>query len=246
MCYSDDARPPLPPVGGAASDQGDFVLTASDGNKFAAHFARAAQPTGAGMIVMPDVRGLHEFYKELAQRFAEAGIDAVAIDYFGRTAGIGDRSEAFEWMPHVEKTTPEGLAADVAAAVTYLKSKDGGAVKSVFSVGFCFGGSASWNQSAMGHDLNGCIGFYGRPERSLKFLSKMKVPLLLLVAGADAATPQEAFVDFDKQLTEAKVPHEMHVYEGAPHSFFDRGFAEWKDACDDAWRRMLAFIQKHS
>jgi carboxymethylenebutenolidase len=246
MCYSDDARPPLPPVGGAASDQGDFVLTASDGNKFAAHFARAAQPTGAGMVVMPDVRGLHEFYKELAQRFAEAGIDAVAIDYFGRTAGIGDRSEAFEWMPHVEKTTPEGIAADVAAAVTYLKSKDGGAVKSVFSVGFCFGGSSSWNQSAMGHDLNGCIGFYGRPERSLKFLSKMKAPLLLLVAGADAATPQEAFVDFDKQLTEAKVPHEMHVYEGAPHSFFDRGFAEWKDACDDAWHRMLAFIKKHS
>jgi carboxymethylenebutenolidase len=245
MCYSDDARPPLPPVGGAASDQGDFVLTASDGNKLAAHFARAAKPTGAGMVVMPDVRGLHNFYKELAQRFAEAGIDAVAIDYFGRTAGIGDRGEEFEFREHVEKTTPEGIAADVAAAVTYLKSKDGGAVKSVFTVGFCFGGSNSWNQSAMGHGLNGCIGFYGRPERSAPLISKMTAPLLLLIAGADF-TPREAFIEFDKQLTEAKVPHEMHIYEGAPHSFFDRSFAEWKDACDDAWRRMLAFIEKHS
>jgi len=245
MCYSDDARPPLPPIGGAASDHGDFVLTAADGNKFMAHFARAAKPTGAGMVVMPDVRGLHNFYKELAQRFAEAGIDAVAIDYFGRTAGMGDRGEGFEFMPHVEKTTPEGISADVKAAVAYLKSKDGGAVTSVFTVGFCFGGSSSWNQSALTEGLNGCIGFYGRPERSLPFLSKMKAPLLLLIAGADF-TPQEAFHDFDKKLTEAKVPHEMHIYEGAPHSFFDRNFAEWKDACDDAWRRMLAFIAKCS
>ena len=245
MCYSDDARPPLPPIGGAASDQGDFELTAADGNKFMAYFARAAKPTGAGMVVMPDVRGLHHFYKELAQRFAEAGIDAVAIDYFGRTAGIGDRSEAFDYKPHVEQTTPEAISADVAAAVAHLKSKDGGAVKSVFTVGFCFGGSSSWNMSALVDGVNGDIGFYGRPERSLPFLSKMKAPLLLLIAGADF-TPTEAFHDFDKKLTEAKVPHEMHIYEGAPHSFFDRSFAEWKEACDDAWRRMLAFIKKNS
>jgi carboxymethylenebutenolidase len=245
MCYSDDARPPLPPVGGAASDHGEFVLTASDGNKFMAYFARAAEPTGAGMVVLPDVRGLHDFYKELARRFAEAGIDAVAIDYFGRTAGMGDRSEGFDYKPHVEQTTPEGISADVAAAAAHLKTKDGGAVKSVFTVGFCFGGSNSWNQSAMGHGVAGCIGFYGRPERTLPFLHKLKAPLLLLIAGADF-TPKEAFVDFDTQLTEAKVPHEMHIYEGAPHSFFDRGFAEWKDACDDAWRRMLAFVKKHT
>ena len=248
MCYSDDARVPLPPVpliSGAAADQGDLVLTSSDGTKFGAYFARAEKPTGAGMVVMPDVRGLHRFYKELAQRFAEAGIDAVAIDYFGRTAGIGDRDEGFEFMPHVEKTTQENIAKDVAAGIAYLKSKDGGAVKSVFTVGFCFGGSSSWNQSALQPAVDGAIGFYGRPERSLPYLDKMKAPLLMLIAGADF-TPREAFIDFDKKLTEAKVPHEMHIYEGAPHSFFDRNFDQWKDACDDAWRRMLAFMKKHT
>lgn len=245
MCYSDDARPPLPPISGAAADQGDLVLTSSDGTKFGAYFARAEKPTGAGMVVMPDVRGLHQFYKELAQRFAEAGIDAVAIDYFGRTAGMGDRSEGFDYAPHVEKTTPDNIRNDVAAAIAYLKSKDGGAVKSVFTVGFCFGGSSSWNQSAGGHELNGAIGFYGRPERSEPFMSKMKSPLLMLIAGADF-TPQEAFLAFDKKLTEANVPHDMHIYEGAPHSFFDRTFDQWKDAGDDAWRRILAFIKKHS
>jgi carboxymethylenebutenolidase len=246
MCYTDDARPPLPPISGGAANHGDFVLTAEDGNKFAAHFARAPKPTGAGIVVMPDVRGLHRFYKELAERFAEAGVDAVAIDYFGRTAGIGDRGEGFEYMPHLEKTTDDDIRNDVAAAVAYLRSKDGGGVRSVFTVGFCYGGSSSWNQSAGGHGLNGAIGFYGRPPRSEPFIEKMKSPLLLLIAGADAATPPEAFHSFDKQLTDAGVPHEMQVYEGAPHSFFDRTFAQWKDACDDAWRQMLAFITKQS
>ena len=246
MCYSDKARPPLPPIGGAAADQGEMTLHAADSNRFMAYFARAAKPTGAGMVVMPDVRGLHQFYKELAQRFAEAGIDAVAIDYFGRTAGLGDRSDSFEYMPHVEKTTPEGIAADTAAAMAYLKSKDGGAVKAVFTVGFCFGGSNSWNQSALNPGLNGCIGFYGRPPRSLPFIDKMKAPLLLLIAGADAATPREQFIEFDRKLSEVGVPHEMHIYEGAPHSFFDRTYEQWKEACDDAWRRMLAFVKKHS
>ena len=198
------------------------------------------------MVVLPDVRGLHYFYKELAQRFAETGIDAVAIDYFGRTAGIGDRSEAFEHMPHVEKTTQESIAADVGAAVGYLRSADGGAVKSVFTVGFCFGGSSSWNQSAFHPDLNGCIGFYGRPARSEPYISKMKAPLLLLVAGADGATPPEVADEFDRKLAAGGVPHERHVYEGAPHSFFDRTYEQWKEAGDDAWRRILDFVKKHS
>jgi carboxymethylenebutenolidase len=246
MCYTDDARPPLPPISGAASDHGELTFTSADGTRFMAYFARASKPTGAGMVVMPDVRGLHHFYKELAQRFAEAGVDAVAIDYFGRTAGIGDRGEGFEFMPHVEKTTQENIGADVAAAIAYLRSKDGGAVKAAFTVGFCFGGSSSWNQSALNPALNGCIGFYGRPPRSAPYIDKMKAPLLLLIAGADAATTPEASRDFEAQLKAAKVPHEAHTYEGAPHSFFDRTSDQWKDASDDAWRRILAFVKKNA
>ena len=246
MCYGDDARPPLPPISGAAADHGDMTLRSSDGTEFDAHFARAAKPTGAGMVVLPDVRGLHGFYKELAERFAEAGIDSVAIDYFARTAGRGDRSDGFDYMPHVQQTTQEGIAADTAAAIAYLRSEDGGAVKSVFTVGFCFGGSNSWNQSALNADaVDGCVGFYGRPSRVEPYLGKMKKPVLVLIAGSDQATTPEQNEEFLEALDKAGVPHESHVYEGAPHSFFDRSFAEWKDACDDAWRRILDFIKKN-
>jgi carboxymethylenebutenolidase len=232
-------------IGGAAADQGEMHLTASDGNRFMAYFARAAEPTGAGMVILPDIRGLHDFYKELAQRFAEAGIDAVAIDYFGRTAGDGARDESFEWRPHVEQTTPEGIAADTRAAVELLRSGQMGDVRSVFTVGFCFGGANSWRQSAAGHGLAGCIGFYGVPARVRDAVPQMEAPLLLLVAGADF-TPLEEFQKFDGELTEAGVAHRMAVYEGAPHSFFDRTFAEHQAACEDAWRQILDFVKERS
>src|SRR2546421_12846436 len=137
MCYSDDARPPLPPIGGAAADQGDLHLTSADGARLMAYFARASEPTGAGMVILPDVRGLHDFYKELAQRFAEAGIDAVAIDYFARTAGDGPRDESFEWQPHIQQSTPEAVAQDVRAAVEFLRSGPMGGGRPVFTRRFC-------------------------------------------------------------------------------------------------------------
>jgi carboxymethylenebutenolidase len=245
MCYTDDARPPLPPVGGAASDQGDIHLTAADGNRLMAYFARAAEPTGAGMVILPDVRGLHAFYKELAQRFAEAGIDSVAIDYFGRTAGDGARDESFEYRPHVDKTTPAGINADTAAGVEWLRSPDGGGVRSVFTVGFCFGGAQSWRQSAAGHGLAGAIGFYGVPSRVRDVVPQMEAPLLMLIAGADF-TPQEEFQKFDQELTDAGKAHRMVVYEGAPHSFFDRTFDEHKEACEDSWRQILSFVKENN
>ncbi|MDQ6773851.1 MAG: dienelactone hydrolase family protein [Candidatus Dormibacteraeota bacterium] len=244
MCYDDVARPPLPPIRGAASDSGDIHLGSDPGVKLMAHFARAAQPTGAGMVVLPDVRGLHGFYKELAGRFAEAGIDAVAIDYFARTAGDGSRAEGFEYMPHVQQATPEGIAADTHAGIEWLRSQEGGAVRSVFTVGFCWGGSNSWNQSAAQPGLSGAIGFYGRPERSRRFIGEMRAPLLMLLAGNDAATPQDEFERFDQELAAAGVTHDMTVYPGAPHSFFDRTYEEWRDACADAWTRILDFVKR--
>jgi len=245
MCYSDDARPPLPPVvGGGAANQGDFHLTASDGNRFMAYHARAESPTGSGMVVLPDVRGLHPFYKELAVRFAEAGIDSVAMDYFGRTAEGEDRGEDFDWKPQMAQLTPEGLAADVRACVDYLGTADGGRPRATFTVGFCAGGVNSWSQLAEGHGLAGAIGFYGgRPERILPLIPQMKGELLFLLAGEDFTPPEQ----FEKVIGEARaggIPVESHTYPGAPHSFFDRSYAEHKDACDDAWRRMLAFMER--
>jgi len=123
MCHDADSHPPeLPadlrpaPMAGGALETRDLVLTAPDGNRLRAFEARAPHPTGGGVVIFPDWRGLGQFYEELAMRFAEAGYDAVAFDYFGRTAGTDPHPVDFDQMPHLAKTTPEGIAADAAAA----------------------------------------------------------------------------------------------------------------------------------
>ena len=100
MCHSADERPLVRAVGGAAADHGDLVLTSADGTRFAAYFARAAHPSGSGMVIVPDSNGISQFYTALARRFAEAGIDAVTIDLYGRTAGPGLRPTGFNGDDH--------------------------------------------------------------------------------------------------------------------------------------------------
>ena len=146
-------------LSGAAVSYDDLVLEADGGNR--CRLLRDARRAGRRRDrVLPDVRGLYRFYEELALRFAERGHAAIAIDYFGRTAGAEKRDDEFEYMPHVEQTTSEGVQADIAAAVSRLRA-DG--ATAIFSVGFCFGGRNSWLAAAGGHGLAGAIGFYGRP-----------------------------------------------------------------------------------
>src|SRR3954465_2578370 len=140
MCFDLDSSPPIPPIAGAAVDYEDLVLEARDGNRLAAFAALPEEPSGVGVVVMPDVRGLYRFYEELALRLAERGYHAIAFDYFGRTAGVAKRDDEFPYMEHFALTTPEGVQADVGAAVAHLRSAEGGSCEAVITVGFCFGG----------------------------------------------------------------------------------------------------------
>jgi carboxymethylenebutenolidase len=254
MCYETTARPPYPPIRGGAATGEDLTLKSSDGNEFAAFSAKAEKPSGAGIAILPDVRGLHAFYEDLALRFAEAGVHATAFDYFGRTAGVSRRADDFDFWPEVMKTHPDTIALDVAAAVDHLRSESGGAATSIFTVGFCFGGRNSLNQAARGHGLAGVIGFYGRVARGndedldapVDKAKAFECPVLGLFGGADQMITADGIHAFGKALGEVGIDHELKIYDGAPHSFFDRAFDQFKDACDDAWRLMLDFIRTNS
>ena len=168
-----------------------------------------------------------------------AGWPAIAIDYFGRTAGLGPRDEDFEYRPHVQQTTPETVALDVEAALAAL-----GADRAI-TVGFCFGGAQSFMSATMGHaGLAGVVGFYGSLTRdgqrwALDRASESKIPVLGLFAGADQSITAEQVAAFDAALP---VPHDIHTYEGAPHSFFDRRQEQYAAESEDAWERILGFI----
>jgi carboxymethylenebutenolidase len=249
MCFDLDSVPPIPVISGAAVSHEDLVLEAKDGNRFAAFLATPEESTEVGVVILPDVRGLYRFYEELALRFAERGYAAIAFDYFGRTAGTAKREDDFDYTPHVRQATPEGVQADVAAAVERLRA-DG--IRAIFTVGFCFGGRNSWLAAASGHGLAGAVGFYGRPgDRNgipgpAQRVRDMTAPILALQAGADKNITAEDNTAFDRALEAAGVEHELVTYEGAPHSFFDRKQEQFADASEDAWNRVLAFIEQHS
>src|SRR6476619_5720013 len=103
MCFDLDSEPPIPRISGASVSHDDLVLESEDGNRFAAFRALPEGEVSAGVVILPDVRGLYRFYEELALRFAERGHAAIAFDYFGRTAGTAKRDDHFEYMPHVEQ-----------------------------------------------------------------------------------------------------------------------------------------------
>ncbi|MFI6601330.1 dienelactone hydrolase family protein [Nonomuraea sp. NPDC050536] len=239
MCHSDDSRPPAPPVVGEVASHGPLELTAADGNRFMAYRADPASPNGRSIVLLPDVRGLHPFYRDLAIRFAEAGFPTVAIDYFGRTAGLGERPSDFDFMSHVRRLTSDNVRADAVAATALLSGP-------VFTVGFCMGGGQSLRQAIEGNGLAGGIGFYPVLRVIDDVPDTPGSPVLLLRAGADTATTPEAYDAFTAALDRVGTPHETHIYEGAPHSFFDRAYAEWAEACQDAWHRILTFTKHHT
>ena len=250
MCFELDSVPPIPVIRGAAVSHEDLTLETADGNTFAAFAATPEEPADVGVVILPDVRGLYRFYEELALRFAERGIAAIAFDYFGRTAGAAKRGDDFDYMEHVEQTTPEGIQADVGAVVEYLRSNG---AQRIFTLGFCFGGRNSWLSAAGGHALAGAIGFYGRPGEGrdgtpgpAQRASELEAPILALQAGADQNISAEDNAAFDEALTAAGVEHEIVTYDGAPHSFFDRTQEQFSAASEDAWGKVLAFIEHKS
>jgi carboxymethylenebutenolidase len=253
MCYPPGARPPdvprdlLSPMTGGAGGQ-DVILASADGTKFRAYLAKASGGDAA-VVIAPDVRGLHAFYEELAERFASAGVHAIAFDYFGRTAGTDRRADDFDYMPHVRQTTPKSVVADIAASRTHLEKET--KARRTFVLGFCFGGRIAFLSSAEQPGLAGVVGFYGRLSKRendpwpvpSEEAARMRAPVLGLFGGDDPGIPPTDIAAFDKALGAAKVPHYIHAYPGAPHSFFDRTFNEHKAECDDAWRRVLAFMK---
>ncbi|MGW4404317.1 dienelactone hydrolase family protein [Nonomuraea sp. NPDC004702] len=242
MCYDNDAAPPRPqpPITGTRS--ADLRLTSADGTSFAAYESRPDRVSGPGVVILPDVRGLHGFYKELTVRLAEQGHPALALDYYGRTATDDDRGESFQVMAHIPKLTRENIQADLQAATERLG-------RPAVALGFCMGGRNAFFASAPRFGFAGVIGFYGAPGIAgpygpgpTQHAAELGAPILGLFGGADEGIPAEQVAEFGAALTGAGVEHEIVVYPDAPHGFFDEAHGEHEAICADAWRRVLAFL----
>src|SRR4051812_25588205 len=179
-------------AGGAGAET--LELTSAGGNSFSAALAEAAEPSGGpAVVIFPDVRGLYRFYIELAERFADAGHHAIALDYYGRTAGLAPRGDDFDYTPHRERVKLEQATEDIQAAIAALGVHT--EASELATVGFCFGGSLSF-VSATNPDLGlaRAVGLYGVLDASrfndrgpLAQARETRIPVLGLFGGADQA-----------------------------------------------------------
>jgi carboxymethylenebutenolidase len=263
MCFDLDSSPPIA-AADVPVDHDKLVIKASDGNEFSVFHARPSAPTGKAIVILPDVRGLHHYYEELALRFAEAGVEALAIDYFGRTAGTGPRDDGFDYGPHVAQTTWAGISADIVAAAAYLRGSGGlralaapgartGPKPALFVTGFCMGGRNAFLSATLDLNLSGVIGFYGWPggparndsPAPTEVVSQMDAPVLGIFGGADQGIPVAVVQSFRDALEAAGRESDIVVEPDAPHSFFDRKAADFQAQSDDAWARVRRFIDAH-
>ncbi len=252
MCYDSTARPPDPPGERGEANGQDLVLTSADGTQFAAYLAQPKTKAMAQVLIYPDVRGLHQFYKELALRFAEVGTGVIVIDYFGRTAGLTPRDDSFEYMPHVQQLNFQNVLQDAKAGFAEIRKTMPDA--KIFVLGFCMGGGLVLRTGTQDLGLNGGVAFYAGLSRPmagaegtvLEGASKVRIPILGLFGGADQGIPVAQVEELDLQLDKANVDHELVIYPEAPHSFFDRHQTTYADQSEDAWARVIEFLEENS
>jgi carboxymethylenebutenolidase len=246
VCFEASDRPPLPPRTGHLGSSERLTLRAEDGTEVAARLATTDEPASPGVVLLPDVRGLHPYYEDLAERFADAGVHALAIDHYSRTAGTGWRDADFDNQPHRGQVADAHSRMDVRAAADALRRAG---ATSVYALGFCKGGRAAFMQASE-EGIAGVVGLYGWPTREEDGRSpvtearegRVQARVLALYGGADQGITAEDRDAYEQALTEAGVTHETVVYPDAPHSYFDRKMVDHADACADTWRRALAFM----
>ena len=250
MCHEPDDFPPDAPVQGLLDQVERLTLEAQDGTAFAATLARTREPGAAGIVVVPDVRGLHPFYERLAEQYAQAGVHALAIDQYARDAGVGYRGADFDYGPQIAGAAAS-VPRDIAAAVAHLR---GLGARAVFVTGFCFGGRAALI-AASSEGVDGVIGFYGWPvtsgpdgesPASVAEKGMLRAPVLALFGEADPGIPPHDVERYRAALESAGVAHDVRSYADAPHGFFDRKRTEFDEHCADAWGRALAFVEASS
>jgi len=240
VCYEDS--PAVPPLD-------EVILTSADGSTFGAYVAQPANPSGARIVLLPDVGGLRPAVGDLARRFAETGAVVIAVDYFGRTAGTGPRGDDFDNDPHVDEMRRSNVIEDIGAALAHV-----GGEGPAYTLGFCFGGAASLHAATQDLGLAGAIAFcpwHGAighdPALPDDFVAGVRCPVLGLFGGDDRPVPPTVAAAFEKALTNAGRDHEIVVYPGQPHGFFEHdhfGEAGHKDAAADAFARVRAFLSR--
>jgi carboxymethylenebutenolidase len=219
-----------------------------------------ALPSTAGprpaLVLIPDVRGLYDHFRDVAQRFAAEGFATLALDPYSRegTPDLPDMEAIFRWM----KALPDArVLSDVRAAVAYLASRADVARNAIGVTGFCMGGQYALMSACSVPGLAACVSWYGmlrlgaksdqKPESPLDMAPRLACPYLGLFGARDTLIPTRDVEELRGILTKGGKDFEIVSYPEAGHAFFNDSRPEMyrSDAAADAWTKTVAFFRRH-
>jgi carboxymethylenebutenolidase len=223
---------------------GQMVSFKSNGHDAQGYLVLPAAGSGKGVIVIQEWWGLVPHIKDVAERFAAAGLVALAPDlYHGKKTTEPD--EAGKLMMALSIGEAER---DLRGAINYLGAHPAVSSKKVGTVGFCMGGALSLFAAANNPgSVGACVIFYGGHPNVIVEVAGMEAAVLGLYAEKDGfATPANAR-KLEAELKAHGKTVEIHIYPGADHAFFNDTRPEVYDpaASADAWKRTVEFLGKY-
>lgn len=219
-----------------------------------------ARPAHAGphpaLVLIPDVRGLYDHYRDVARRFAAEGFLTLAVDLYSREGApvLADMPAVFRWIASLPDRR---VLADLGAAVDYLAARADVRAEAIGITGFCMGGQYALMAACSVPRLAACVSWYGmvryaetndlKPESPLRMAPRLVCPYLGLFGEEDAIIPRADVEELRAILARAGKHFEIVSYAGAGHAFFNdtRPDAYRPAAAADAWPRCLTFFRRH-
>jgi carboxymethylenebutenolidase len=194
-----------------------------------------------GVVIIHEIFGLTENIKDIARRFASEGYAALAVDLF---AGRNRTICMFSFMSQLTfKSLDNSGIRSLKAALTYLGEQPEVDSSKIGAIGFCMGGGFAISWACSDKRLKAIAPFYGSNPRPLAAVERA-CPVVGSYPGQDFTAAQGK--KLDAALDGYHIPHDVKIYPGAKHSFFnDQGSKYNAEAAQDAWQRVLAFFQEH-
>ena len=225
----------------SASATGRPIEYEVDGARYQGYFTSASNDAPL-VLMIHDWDGLTDYEVKRAEMLKALGYSVFAADLFGtgvRPTAIEDKKELTGQL-YGDRERMRKLLNGAAAAA----KAQGGNIGNAVTVGYCFGGAVTLEHARSGAPMKGFVSFHGgltTPDG--QDYSQTQGKLLVLHGTADAAVSMQDFADLAIELEQAKVPHEMITYSGAPHAFTVFGSERYrKDADEKSWRRFTEYL----
>ncbi len=213
----------------------------TDGETFMGYLAyRTAGGAKPAVVVIQEWWGLNDHIKDVTNRFADEGFVALAPDlYHGVVATEPDEARKL-----VMELSMPGAVTEIQHAIAFLQEQEFVSSQKVGIVGFCVGGGLVLQTALQEDDLAAGVVFYGTPL-SPDEARQVKAPILTFI-GTEDSIPVSGVEAMHAAFDQAGVENEFHVYEDAPHAFFNDTRSSYREAASaDAWPRTLNWYRHH-